>query len=159
MNNSLRVLIVEDVDDDAARMLRELRADGFEPAAARVESAEAMSAALARESWDAVLSEDVVAGFSAPDALRLLQKNGPDIPFIIVSGRMDREAAAAAIRGGAHGCVPKCRLWRLPAVVRRELTQARTRRTSAAAEEIRFRVRGSGLRNTKNADFERRFHG
>ena len=57
MNKTLRVLIVEDSEDDALLLLRELRRGGYNPAHVRVEEAEAMQAALEEQEWDVVLSD------------------------------------------------------------------------------------------------------
>jgi len=50
MSQPLRVLIVEDSEDDTALLLRDLRRGGYDPTYERVENAEAMQAALARQS-------------------------------------------------------------------------------------------------------------
>ncbi len=57
MSTPLRVLIVEDQEDDAALMLRELRRAQFEPEYERVETEEEMAAALEKGGWEIVLSD------------------------------------------------------------------------------------------------------
>ncbi|MBI4771868.1 MAG: response regulator, partial [Chloroflexi bacterium] len=84
MSTPLRVLIVEDSEDDALLLLRELRRGGYASAYERVETPEAMRAALARQPWDIVLSDYSMPHFSGPAALALLQESGLDLPFIIV---------------------------------------------------------------------------
>ena len=82
MRTPLRVLIVEDSEDDADLLLRELRRGGYAPAFERVDTPGAMRAALDRNSWDIVLSDFSLPQFSGLAALALLQERGPDLPFI-----------------------------------------------------------------------------
>lgn len=96
----LRVLIVEDVEDDAVLLLLELKRGGYEPVSERVDTPQAMSAALAQP-WDIILSDYSMPHFSATAALELLQQSGRDIPFVIVSGSIGEEAAVNAMRAGA----------------------------------------------------------
>ena len=85
MGNVLRVLIIEDSDNDAAILERELHKGGFDLYPRRVYSAEQMCQALQEDIWDVVLSEYMISGFSALEALKVLKENGKDLPFIIVS--------------------------------------------------------------------------
>ena len=88
MSKPLRVLIVEDSEDDAALVERELRRGGYEPTTKRVETAKAMSAELNRQEWDIVISDYVLPSFSGPKALNLLKKAGVDwIEGAHVAGR------------------------------------------------------------------------
>ena len=72
--------------------------------------------------------------FSAPEALRLLQQTGRDIPFIMMSGAVSEATAVEAMRAGAHDYVSKENLTRLAPAIERELTEATSRRTRRAAE-------------------------
>jgi CheY-like chemotaxis protein len=83
----LRVLVVEDSEDDALLMLRELRRGGYEPVYERVDTPGAMRRALAeRGPWDVVLSDWRMPRFEAPEALEMLRRAGSEAAFIIVSG-------------------------------------------------------------------------
>lgn len=124
----LRVLLVEDSEDDTVLLLRALRTGGFDPAAERVDTAGAMSAALARQTWDVVISDYTMPGFSGSAALKLLQQYELDVPFIIVSGAIGEETAVAAMKAGAHDYVMKRDLARLVPAVERELRDAGVRR-------------------------------
>src|SRR2546426_3158614 len=115
----LRVLIVEDSTADAELMLRALGQAGFDPSHERVESADAMRAALVRQPWDVVLSDYTMPGFDAPAALAVLQAHGSDAPFIVVSGSVGGGTAVAAMRAGATDYIMKDRLQRLRAPVPR----------------------------------------
>jgi PAS domain S-box-containing protein len=124
----LRVLIVEDVDDDAILIMRLLRKGGFEPSFERVETASAMRDAVARQEWDLVIADYTLPEFSAPDALKVLQDLGSDLPFIIVSGSIGEDIAVAAMKSGAHDYMLKENLTRLVPAVERELREAGMRR-------------------------------
>src|SRR5918998_1428851 len=138
----LRVLIVEDSEDDALLLLRELRLGGYEPASAeRVDTPEAMRWALAEgEPWDVVLSDWRMPRFSATEALAMLRATNSEAPFVIVSGKVGEEAAVEAMRSGAHDYVMKGNLARLCATVERGLQEAETRRERRRAEEERDRL-------------------
>jgi len=128
MATPLRVLVVEDSEDDALLLQRELRRGGYAPEVTRVDTPEAMRAALAQHGWDLVISDYRLPGFSAPAALKLLQETGQDLPFIIVSGLVTEEDAVAAMKAGAHDYVTKGKLGRLAPVIARELRDAEQRR-------------------------------
>src|SRR3954463_12206494 len=103
----LHVLVVEDSDDDAALMVRWLRQEGYAPSYRRVDTAEAMRAALAERSWDLVITDYTLPQFSGPRALEVLKASGRDLPIIVVSGTIADETAVAAMRAGAHDYVAK----------------------------------------------------
>jgi len=128
MSTPLRVLVVEDSEDDAILVLRELRRGGYEPSFERVDTPEAMHAALDQQTWDIVLSDYAMPQFSMPAALAMVKEKGLDLPFIIVSGAIGEEAAVAAMRDGAHDYVMKGNLAHLIPVVERELRDAEVRR-------------------------------
>ena len=97
-----------------------------------------MEAALDRESWDVVISDDSMPRFSVPAALSLLQAKGLDLPFLMVSRVIGEETAVEALRAGAHDFVMKRNLARLAPAVGRELREAQVRRERRqAAEELR----------------------
>ena len=144
MSVALRVLLVEDSQDDAALLVRTLRRGGYDLTVERVETAETMRAALNRDTWDLVLSDYSMPQFSAPAALQLLHEVGVDLPFIIVSGTVGEETAVTAMKAGAHDFLMKGNLTRLVPAVARELHEAAERRERRRAEaarraaEIRF---------------------
>jgi signal transduction histidine kinase len=124
---AIRVLVVEDNPDDEELLLVELRRGGYEVVHERVESAEAMRAALAAGTWDIVLSDFAMPRFSGPAALELLRGEGLETPFIIVSGTVGEEAAVAAMRSGASDYVLKNSLARLCPAIERELRDSERR--------------------------------
>ena len=96
MSIFLRILLVEDSEDDARLLLREIQRGGYQVEFERVETAEAMQAALERQSWDIIICDFSLPRFSAPKALELLRQTKIDLPFIIVSGTIGEESAVNA---------------------------------------------------------------
>ena len=134
MTKPLRVLVIEDSEDDAELLLAELRLGGYEPVCQRVETAASMKAALDTESWDIVISDYSMPQFSAPAALEVLHETSLDIPFIIVSGAIGEATAVAAMKNGAHDYIMKESLARLTPAIERELRDAEVRRERRNAE-------------------------
>src|SRR5256884_8842638 len=102
---ALRVLIVEDSASDAELMLRALRGGGFGVVQERVQTADAMRAALARQPWDVVLSDYSLPHFDAPGALAVVRATAPDLPFIVVSGSVGEDTAVEVVRAAARGYI------------------------------------------------------
>lgn len=119
----LRVLIVEDSENDTLLLLRLLRKGGYEPTCRQVQTEATMRKALQEEAWDLILSDHDMPRFSALEALRIFQESGLEIPFIIVSGALEDEIAGAAIRAGARDFIRKKDLKYLLPAVQRELGQ------------------------------------
>jgi PAS domain S-box-containing protein len=143
---SIHLLLVEDSDDDALLIQRQFRRVGFDVTAERVETAEGLSAALRRGTPDVVICDYNMPAFSAEEALAQIHADGVDVPFILVSGEVGEETAAALMKAGAHDFVLKDRLARLVPAVERELREAADRRQRRAAQsalrvsEERFRL-------------------
>jgi PAS domain S-box-containing protein len=121
MGIPLRVLVIEDSEDDYLLLLRELEKGGFDVDPQRVETPEAMGRALRDKPWDIVLSDYHLPRFSGLHALNLFLSMGIDIPFILVSGMIGEELAVEAMKAGAHDYIMKGKLNRLVPAVEREL--------------------------------------
>lgn len=134
MGRSLRTLLIEDSADNVALLLDELTRGGFEPAYACVDTPAAMSAALAREPWDIILSNFSLPHFSAPAALALLKDSGLDIPVVIVSGAIGEDLMTAAMHAGANDYVRHENLARLVPAIERELRASKERAARQLAE-------------------------
>ncbi len=131
----LRVLLVEDNEDDAALILRLLRRGGYEPDWRRVQTAEALDEALAEGHWEVVLSDYAMPQFDGLRALRLLREQSAFLPFIIISGSIGEETAVAAMRAGASDYLMKSNLTRLVPAIERELREASERRERARTKK------------------------
>lgn len=135
MGKPLRVLIVEDSEDDTILLVRELRRIGYDLTFERVEEAATMQAALDQHTWDVVLSDFTMPRFNAPAALTLLQEGGHDLPFIIVSGTVGEATAVSALKAGAHDFLIKGQLARLAPAIERELRDAQVREERRNAQQ------------------------
>ncbi|MBI4786164.1 MAG: PAS domain S-box protein [Chloroflexi bacterium] len=153
MSTLLHVLIVEDSEDDTFLLVRQLRQGGYDPVYERVEAPAALEQALARQTWDIVISDYAMPRFSGLDALKLVKQKTPQLPFILVSGTIGEDTAVAAMRAGAQDYIMKSNLTRLAPAVERELTEAQVRRARQQAEEElrrsdeRFRLTVEGIRD------------
>ena len=135
MKSPLRALIVEDSENDTTLLLHDLERSDYEITHLRVETAEALTAALDRENWDILFCDFTMPTFSGLRALEMVKERGLDLPFIFVSGTLGEEAAVQAMKVGAHDYVMKGNLARLIPSMERELREANVRRQRRNAEE------------------------
>ena len=136
MSKLLRVLIVEDSEDDAELLAIELKRGGYQPIYHRVETRIGMQTALDEQvSWDIVLADYALPNFNAIAALDVLKNHKLDLPFIIVSGKIGEDTAIAAMKAGAHDYLLKGKLARLVPAVERELREAIVRQEHRQAQE------------------------
>ena len=139
-------MIVEDVDDDAALLVRHLNKAGYAIDFKRVDRAGDFSDSLQDADWDVIISDFSLPGFTGLDALEILKAHGRDIPFIIISGTIGEETAVAAMKAGAADYLMKDNLTRLVPAVVREIADAQERHARREAErslalsEERYRI-------------------
>lgn len=153
MSTRLKVLIIEDSEDDAALLLRQLHKGGYEVDYQRVETNQELVDALENKDWNIVISDYRLPGFSGLQALQTCQSFGiNDIPFIIVSGAIGEETAVEMMRAGAHDYLMKDNLARLAPVVTRELAEAKIR-TEARRAEIELRESEEKYRSVFSNDY------
>ena len=131
----LRVLMVEDSEDDALLIIRELKKGGYNPVYERVETAAAMKKALKEKQWDIILCDYNLPKFNAPSAIAVLKEANIDIPIIIVSGTIGEDVAIECMRLGAQDYIMKGNLSRLCPAIDRELEEAEVRNKQKQAEE------------------------
>ena len=131
----LRVLIIEDSEDDTLLALRELKRGGFDAIFERVSSEKALKDALSRQEWDLVITDHNMPGFNSSDAIKIVREHGLDIPLIIVSGSIGEEMAVASMKSGAHDFVMKSNLARLVPAIERELREALNRQAKRETED------------------------
>jgi two-component system, cell cycle sensor histidine kinase and response regulator CckA len=129
------MLIAEDSEADALLLIHALRTSHYVFRYERVCTPQALAGALARRRWDVVVSDYLMPDFTAIDALRIVKKQDPEIPFIVVSGAIGEATAVAAMRAGADDYIMKGNLARLAPAIDRELRDAETRRELRRSEE------------------------
>lgn len=135
-DKSLLVLLVEDSEDDALLIIRELKKGGYHPVYERVETTTAMKNALQEKQWDIILCDYNMPNFNAPSAIALLKESNIDIPMIIVSGTIGEETAVECMRSGAKDYIMKGKYSRLCPAIARELAETEVRKKQKIAEEM-----------------------
>lgn len=125
VNKPIRVLIVEDSEDDALLLVRQLKKEGYRPTYDQVDTPEAMRKALEKQTWDVILCDNSMPGFSASEAFNIYQEKRLDLPFIIVSGAIVYENAVAIMEAGAHDFILKNDLSELVPAIDRALVMAK----------------------------------
>jgi signal transduction histidine kinase len=134
---TLRLLFVEDSEDDTALIVRHLQRAGFTVEHFRVDTRQSFETALDNAAWDIVISDHSMPKFNSMDALTSIKSRGLDYPFIIVSGTIGEETAVEAMRAGAHDYVLKNNLARLAPAIDRELGDAELRKQAREEREAR----------------------
>jgi diguanylate cyclase (GGDEF)-like protein len=134
MNSPLRVLIVEDSEDDALLVVRELTKGGFHAEHRRVDSPDTLQDALTADGWDIVITDHNLPEFGSEAAIKQVREADLDLPIIIVSGAIGEDIAVAAMKSGAHDYIMKSNLSRLVPAVERELREAQNRQRQRVAE-------------------------
>jgi two-component system cell cycle sensor histidine kinase/response regulator CckA len=135
VSNHIRLLLIEDNEDDAILLERVIRKGGYDLEIKRICTADALDQALHDEKWDAVLCDYMMPDLSVKDAMDVIRKNGLDLPFIIVSGTISDETAVEMMKAGAHDYLTKNNLSRLLPALDREINEAEQRRKRRETEE------------------------
>jgi two-component system, cell cycle sensor histidine kinase and response regulator CckA len=135
MNAPLNVLMVEDSEDDALMVLRELKRAGYDVDFKRVDTSDALQASLAERQWNLIISDFTMPCLSGADALKLVRSTGSDAPFIFISGTMGEDTAVAALKDGAQDYLVKTNLKRLAPAVQRAMRETAERRQREHLEQ------------------------
>jgi response regulator RpfG family c-di-GMP phosphodiesterase len=130
----IRVLIVDDSEDDVFLLVRYLTRGGFDLTWQRVDTAQALLKSLQEAVWDIILSDYSMPHFSGIEALRCIRDGKYKTPVILVSGAIGEEIAVEAIKAGAQDYVLKDNLTRLVPSVERSLREAQNREARLKAE-------------------------
>jgi PAS domain S-box-containing protein len=134
VGRTLRLLFVEDSERDVQLLQRHLERAGYGLISERVDTREAMRAALETREWDVILCDHSMPQFSVLQALALLKEMGLDIPFIMISGTIGEEVAVQTMLAGANDYLVKDNLTRLVPAIERELHEAHNRSARRRAE-------------------------
>jgi len=134
MKEALRILVVEDSEDDALLVLHQIKKGGYDIDYERTQTSEEMKAMLLEKTWDIILSDYMMPHFNGLEALTILKGSGIDIPFIIISGTIGEDVAVQAMKAGANDYIMKNNLQRLLPAIERELREAKSRAERKRAE-------------------------
>ncbi|HEY9192923.1 MAG TPA: GGDEF domain-containing response regulator [Methyloversatilis sp.] len=131
---TIKVLMVEDNEDDVFLLNAQLSARGLDTYSERVDSARDLARVLEEREWDLVICDHAMPGFDSASALEVVRRSGRDIPFIIYSGKISDHMAFSAMRNGVADYVQKGNIARLVPVIERELRGVATRRAVQTAD-------------------------
>ena len=135
MTKTVRILLIEDSEDDAILLERQIKKGDLDIQAKRVSNSDEMKQALVEDTWDAIICDYMMPDLTVTDALKLVHGLGYDLPFIIVSGTISDEIAVEMMKAGAHDYLTKKNLSRLVPALEREIEEAKNRHERQAAEE------------------------
>ena len=130
----IHILFVEDVPQDAELAQDVLRKEGLIFTSVRVDTQDDFLSALATFQPDLIISDYAMPAFDGLQALRLSLEDDAARPFIVLTGSLNEETAAACIKAGATNYVLKDHLARLPFAVKEALEQKQARLAKEAAE-------------------------
>ncbi len=146
MATPIRILLIDDSEDDAELVRHAIQRGGYDPITQRVDNAADLRRALqADPPWQIAIADFSMPGFNGLNALAILRHHDPDLPAILVSGEIGEEIAVAAMKAGASDYVMKGNLARLVPAIERELREAEDRRRRRRAEQDLFRERERAL--------------
>ncbi len=135
MTIPLQLLIVDDSENDALLLVRELEKGGYDVSYDRVDNSENMRHAIAGGSWDIIITDHNMPGFDSSQALKIATDSNNDTPVIIVSGNMGEDIAVDAMKSGAMDYIMKDNLSRLVPAVQREVRESESRKARRQAEQ------------------------
>ncbi|QQS37463.1 MAG: PAS domain S-box protein [Ignavibacteriales bacterium] len=140
MKEHIKLLLVEDSEDDALLLMRTLKKSGLNFEHTQVQTEDDFRRELNRVEWDIIISDYAMPHFSGSEALKITRNAGIDTPFIIVSGTIGEELAVSMMRAGANDYIMKGNLTRLITAIERELREAESHRLHKKSKEERDRI-------------------
>jgi signal transduction histidine kinase len=123
MEKELKILMLEDLQDDVGLIERTLSKQGLSFITKRVDTKEEFSEALVSFNPDVILSDHALPQFNSLEALTICHDKGMHVPFILVTGTVSEEFAVSCLKQGADDYVLKSNLVRLPSAIQNALRQ------------------------------------
>lgn len=123
MQKELKILMLEDLQDDVGLIERILSKQGISFISKRVDTREEFIDALKTFDPDVILSDHALPQFNSLQALTICRKLHVDVPFILVTGTVSEEFAVSCLKQGADDYVLKSNLVRLPSAILNALKQ------------------------------------
>ena len=123
IQKELKILMLEDLQDDVGLIERTLRKEGMLFSARRVDSQEEFTSSLDTFQPDVILSDHALPQFNSLEALKICRRQAVHVPFILVTGTVSEEFAVSCLKQGADDYVLKSNMVRLPSAIHNALRQ------------------------------------
>lgn len=130
---TVRLLLLEDSQNEAERLINLFRNAGHATRAHRLTSDDDLGEAL-QQTWDILIAAPQSENLEPGDALNAIRRQGKDLPFLQLLGNNGSEAITEALLLGAQDALPQGDDERLMLVAERELKNLEERRSRRAAE-------------------------
>jgi len=130
----LRILHLEDNPADALLVRDQFAQDELAAEVRHVTGRAEFLQALDEGGWDLVLADYKLPDYNGLEALKVVRKKFPNLPFILMSGTIGELAAIESLKAGATDYILKQIRDRLPSAVRRAVAEASERARREAAE-------------------------
>lgn len=134
MDKVLKILMLEDLQDDVGLIERTLRREGMNFSARRVDTHEEFTESLKTFQPDVILSDHALPQFNSIEALKIARKQSVNVPFILVTGTVSEEFAVSCLKEGADDYVLKSNMVRLPSAIQTALKQRQLEQKRKKAE-------------------------
>jgi signal transduction histidine kinase len=152
MEGTLKILSLEDLEDDFYLITHALKKSGLDFVAKRVDSKEEFSNALDDFGAHVILCDHSLPQFNSNEALRIFHQRQLQIPFILVTGAVSEEFAVSSLKHGADDYVLKTNLARLPNVIDNALKQKASERAKIEAAQTLARQNEALIKINKELD-------
>lgn len=152
MEGTLRILSLEDLEDDFYLITHALKKSGLDFVAKRVDSKEEFSNALEEFGADVILCDHSLPQFNSNEALRIFHQRKLQIPFILVTGAVSEEFAVSSLKHGADDYVLKTNLPRLRNVIDNALKQKAAEQAKIEAAQTLARQNEALIKINKELD-------
>ncbi len=134
MEKGMKILMLEDIPDDAGLIERALNKSGIEFVSKRVDTREEFIDALKVFKPDVILSDHSLPQFNSIEALKLCKNHTSEASFILVTGAVSEEFAVSCLKQGADDYVLKSNLVRLPSAIFNSIKQKEMEQKRVKAE-------------------------
>lgn len=136
--HTVRILILHDSQDNAEKLISELRNFGYATRAHLIKDEVDLLDALSHGAWDFMFARPKTDDLSAYSAIKHIHAKDKDIPTIILCDENNSQEITEGLKNGARDVVPVGELERLKLVFQRELASSNDRKMRRQAE-IRLR--------------------
>lgn len=145
MTTPLRLLILQEKQDETELLLAKLRKAGYAPDYHRTDNRTGLREALQHDDWQIIIADYCMPAMNALDALKIIREKNTETPVILISASAGEDRAVEAMRTGANDYIVKDSLTRLIPAIERELRKSRDREDRQRTEEALYQERERAL--------------